>query len=110
VPAWLASILGGLAAVGGFAAGLLSSPASWVVASLAVLLALVAGVTGFQVPDFTVGRPVVKGAWIGPLTTFAGLLVNHASTLPEGYLKGLLLMLAIVCAGAAGVPLPRPSR
>lgn len=104
----VAAVLAGLAAVLGFGAGVLSAPASWVLAALAVILALLAGVTGFKVPKFTVGRPLVKATWIGPLATIAGFLVDYALTLPDGYLKGALAAAAIACVGLAGIPLPGP--
>jgi hypothetical protein len=106
----VAAILATLAALGGFAAGILSSPQSWIVAALALLCAVVAGVKGFDVPKFAVGRPLVKAALIGPLTTVAGLAIDYALTLPEGYLKGAFGVAAIVCVGLAGVPLPRALR
>lgn len=104
----VAAVLATLAAVGAFAAGILSAPASWVVAALACVLALVAGVTGFDIPRFAVGRPIVKASLIAPLTTIAGFLVDYAHTLPEGYVKGGLGVLAVVCVGLTGVSLPRP--
>jgi hypothetical protein len=106
----VAAVLAALATVGGFAAGILSSPQSWIVAALAVACAVVAGVKGFDVPKFTVGRPLVKAALIGPLTTVAGLAIDYAITLPGGYLRGALGVVAIVCVGLAGVPLPRALR
>lgn len=104
----LAAVLATLAAVGAFTAGILPAPGSWILAALACVLALVAGVTGFRVPDFAVGRPLVKASLVAPLTTIAGFVVDYAFTLPEGYVKGGLTVLAIVCVGLAGVPLPRP--
>jgi hypothetical protein len=104
----VAAILATLATVLGFGAGVLPSPASWALAATAVILALLAGVTGFAVPRFTVGRPLVKASWIAPLGAVAGFLVDYAATLPEGYGKGGLMAAAIVCVGLAGVPLPAP--
>lgn len=108
VPGAVAAVLAALAGIGGFAAGLLPSPASWIVAAVACTLAIIAGVTGFETPRFTVGRPLVKAGWIGPLTAAAGFLADYALTLPEGYTKAAVGVAVIVCAGLAGVPLPRP--
>lgn len=104
----VAALLAVLAAALGFGAGVLAAPASWILAGTACILALAAGVTGFAVPRFTVGRPVVKASWIGPLATLAGLLVDYAVSVPDGPLKGGLMVAAILCVGLAGVPLPGP--
>lgn len=104
----VAALLAALATILGFGAGVVSAPASWVLAVAALISALFAGVTGFKVPKFTVGRPLVKAGWIGPLATIAGFLVDYAVSLPDGPLKGGLLVGAVVCVGLAGVPLPSP--
>lgn len=108
LPAAVTAALGTLAAVLGFAAGVVIAPLSWVLALAAMLCALFAGLAGFQVPRFTVGSPLVKASLIGPLTTGAAILVDHATTLPEGYVRAALLTLAVLCVGLAGVPLPVP--
>lgn len=110
VPPAVAAVLAVLSTLAGFAAGLLSSPASWICAALALVLALVAGVVGFKVPSFTVGRPLVKATMVAPLVGVAGLLVQLATGLPEGYARGGLLLAAVVCAGLAGAPLPQPTQ
>lgn len=104
----MAGVLAVLATILGFGAGVVDAPASWILAAVAMVLALVAGVSGFKVPKFTVGRPLVKASWIGPLSTIALFLVDYSTTLPDGYFKGGLIAAAIVCVGLAGVPLPSP--
>ena len=108
LPRAVTATLGTLAAVLAFAAGVVGAPLSWILAALAVLCALFAGVSGFQVPLFTIGRPLVKASWIAPLGTVAALLVEHAHSLPDGYMRGALLTAAVVCVGLAGIPLPSP--
>jgi hypothetical protein len=110
IPGALAAIFAALATVGAFAAGVLPSPASWIVAALAAVLALAAGTMGFEAPDFTVGRPLVKASLIGPLSVAAFHIAEFAWALPDGYLKGGLGVVVILCAGLAGIPLPRPTR
>jgi hypothetical protein len=98
--------LGIFSVVLGFAAGVTPAPLSWMLAGVAMVAALFGGIAGIQVPRFAVGRPLVKASWIAPLGTTAGLLIDHANTLPDGLVRGVLLTLAVVCVGLAGIPFP----
>ncbi len=82
-------------------------PWSWTAAALAVLAAAGAGLAA-TVPPFLVGRPLVSPALAGALGTLSGYLVHRAADAPDGWPRAALLAGAVLCAGAAGVPLSAP--
>lgn len=103
----LPPILAVLAPVLGALALAVPSPWSWTAAALAVLAAAGAGLA-VRVPEFLIGRPLVSAPLAGALASLAAFLANEALTAPPGWTQAAFLAGAVVCAGVAGVPVPRP--
>lgn len=105
--AYLIAFCSLLSVAAGAVAGVVPSPWSWAIAALALLAGGVAGLAS-KVPAILEGKPYVSPAVAVAFLTISGVLVEQASTAPEGLYRAALLAVAVVFAGLAGKPLPGP--
>jgi hypothetical protein len=90
-----------LASVLGFAASLMPEPYGLVVAVAAMLASGLAGAVA-EVPRFAHGRQLVSAAMAPGLFGLGAFIGQHALTLPEGWLKGVLVAVSVACVAASG--------
>jgi hypothetical protein len=104
VPAWLVAVAGALTTALYLASSVLPPPWGLLAYGLSFVAALLVGV-GIQAPKFVTGKPVVPLTVVPVIASLVPALVAYAQTMPEGYPKHAVQLLAVVATSLAGLPL-----
>jgi hypothetical protein len=78
----------------------------WIGFAVFALGCIAALVAGLDAPSPFHGKPIIYGPAAATAGTLATAIATLAHTMPDGFLKSVLLLAAMLLAGAAGASLP----
>lgn len=113
LPSWLiltAKIIASLSGVALMVVAAIPTAPVWVPLAVFALGSAAAVIAGLSLPSPFAGKPVLAGTAAVAVGGAATAIFTVAAAMPPGMAQSALLALAMVLAGAAGVPLPQVAK